>query len=573
MADNTVLPGTGETYASKDISGAKHQQVVIEGKASDYHPNQTERGYTEGQIDETYIAIDPDGLVITRTSTDEGSIYDTFPGVALGASWTSATGTGQSITVANSRCTISAGTTANAEAYIQIPIDYLPLHAGIKMSISQRIANQDIYFELVDGATPAADTMYARWHFTGTTDTLARCESQSSTDTNGNEGTATDQTIPATSGSNRYCIELVSQGVMFLYEDHTVLVENRNEYPSLYTDLYIRIRVKNGGSSPASNTDIVLDWVKCANTNRVDVGTTFHTEPLQVAINSSGSAVTGDKEHNTASPSAEAVEALSAVAKASAPTYSEGNAVMPRVTLSGDTAVTLDGEAVAVFATNLDIRDLTSVSDSITAVQATGTNLHAVIDSGSTTAVTQATASNLNATVVQGTASSLKVEPAGQVAHGATDSGNPLKIGAKAELNLSTLTPVTDGQRTDLYADSDGVPFVKLFPEADLITERVADTAGTSTAFTNFGATASTRNLIYAISIFNSSATDGYVDFRDGAAGAILFTIPAPKGGGAIMTAPFPLFKTTANTALAYDVSGAITTVYISVTGRKSKVA
>jgi hypothetical protein len=33
-----------------------------------------------------------------------------------------------------------------------------------------------------------------------------------------------------------------------------------------------------------------------------------------------------------------------------------------------------------------------------------------------------------------------------------------------------------------------------------------------------------------------------------------------------------PLFRTTANTALAYDVSGALSTVYISVSGFKSKV-
>ena len=43
------------------------------------------------------------------------------------------------------------------------------------------------------------------------------------------------------------------------------------------------------------------------------------------------------------------------------------------------------------------------------------------------------------------------------VAHDAADSGNPHKIGAKAESALSGLTLVADGDRTDLYAGLDGV--------------------------------------------------------------------------------------------------------------------
>ena len=43
-----------------------------------------------------------------------------------------------------------------------------------------------------------------------------------------------------------------------------------------------------------------------------------------------------------------------------------------------------------VQATNLDIRDLTSVSDSVEVKQATGTNLHVVVDTAPTTAVTNA---------------------------------------------------------------------------------------------------------------------------------------------------------------------------------------
>ena len=161
----------------------------------------------------------------------------------------------------------------------------------------------------------------------------------------------------------------------------------------------------------------------------------------------------------------------------------------------------------------------------------------------------------------------------GSVAHDSADSGNPVKIGAKAESAISTATMVADGDRTDAYADIDGVLLVRNSrPLGDLISERVSNTDGSSTAFTNFGATASTRNVITGYSIYNDSSTAGYVDFRDGTSGSVLWTVPIPTKGGANFAIPDGIFRTSANTALAYDVSAALTTVYISVTGFKSKV-
>lgn len=158
----------------------------------------------------------------------------------------------------------------------------------------------------------------------------------------------------------------------------------------------------------------------------------------------------------------------------------------------------------------------------------------------------------------------------GNVAHAATDSGNPTKIGAKAEASITSNTNVTDGQRTDLYADLDGVLMTKPFiPYGDIKVERVTDTAGTSAAFTTFGATASQRNYITTITVYNSSTTQGFIDLRDGTAGSVIYTIPLPALGGATINFPVPLRQPTVNTALAYDVSAAITTAYISVVGFK----
>lgn len=161
----------------------------------------------------------------------------------------------------------------------------------------------------------------------------------------------------------------------------------------------------------------------------------------------------------------------------------------------------------------------------------------------------------------------------GDLADGATDSGsNPVKMGAWAEQNLASSAVVADGQRTNVHADIDGVLYVKpLTSFGDIIVTRVTDTGGTSTAFTAFPATASRRNFVSTITVYNSSTTQGFLDIRDGTAGTILYTIPLPALGGATINFPVPLRQTTANTALAYDVSAAITTIYISVVGFQSQ--
>lgn len=172
------------------------------------------------------------------------------------------------------------------------------------------------------------------------------------------------------------------------------------------------------------------------------------------------------------------------------------------------------------------------------------------------------------------TVTTLTTLTGGGVAHDGADAGNPVKVGAKASSTLSDDTMVANADRTDATSDLDGAILIRdQFPLGDLISEAVSNTDGASTAFTNFSATASTRSYITGCQAFNSSATFGYVDFRDGTAGSVLYRMALPATGGSVLPASStPYFRTTANTALAFDVSGALTTVYISCSGFKSKV-
>lgn len=250
----------------------------------------------------------------------------------------------------------------------------------------------------------------------------------------------------------------------------------------------------------------------------------------------------------------------------------------------------------------LDV-DVTRVSGNVTVVQGTAASLNAT--------VAQGTAANLNATVVQSTASNFNAQVVGAGAAGAAatgnpvlnagsdgtnartlktdtagsqfvvgdiaddspDSGNPVKMGAYAEATPSTSTLVADADRTNVHADIDGILLSKPYTSyGDILVERVTNTDGASTALTVFGATVGARNFITMIALYNSSTTNGFVDIRDGTAGTVLLTLPLPANGGSITNLTLPLRQTTANTALAFDVSAALTTVYLSFIGFKSKV-
>lgn len=174
-----------------------------------------------------------------------------------------------------------------------------------------------------------------------------------------------------------------------------------------------------------------------------------------------------------------------------------------------------------------------------------------------------------------GTVTTLSTLTGSGVAHDAIDSGNPHKFGYKAESSLATVTLVADADRTDAYGDLDGVGYTRPYSLGDVKADATSNTDGTSTASAVFTAVASTKNCIDAIHCFRTDAgtTPIYVDFRDGTAGSVLWRVVLPPNGGAVLPkANMPYFRTSANTALAYDVSAATTTVYINVSGFQSKL-
>lgn len=160
----------------------------------------------------------------------------------------------------------------------------------------------------------------------------------------------------------------------------------------------------------------------------------------------------------------------------------------------------------------------------------------------------------------------------GGVAHDGADSGNPIKFGAVAIAGLSTATLVAAADRTNLYAGLDGAVITR--PHCgleDIVSGVAAITDGSSTS-TIAAQGSGVKTYITSIVVANSSATAVTVDIRDGAAGTVKLTVPAPANtGGVVINLPVPL-PFSANTAVCSDPSASASTVTVTLIGFKSKV-
>lgn len=160
---------------------------------------------------------------------------------------------------------------------------------------------------------------------------------------------------------------------------------------------------------------------------------------------------------------------------------------------------------------------------------------------------------------------------AGDAAHDAADSGNPVKVGGRAR--TSERSAVANDDRVDFVADVTGKQIVLPYANPENFVSGAITTAMTGTTDTSLLAAPGSglRNYITTIIVSNAHATVGTdVVLKDGSGGTVLMTIPAAAiYGGAVITLPTPLRQPTANTALyaANLTTGASTKV--SVVGYK----
>ena len=162
------------------------------------------------------------------------------------------------------------------------------------------------------------------------------------------------------------------------------------------------------------------------------------------------------------------------------------------------------------------------------------------------------------------------ISPNGEVAHDAADTGAGSKIAAKAIAGPSGATLVAAADRTDLYAGLDGVLIVR--PHCgleDLVSGNANNTDGTSTQVIA-AAGAGVKQYLTSVAITNMHAsTVCYVELKSGT--TVMYTLPVPPGG-TVQNFAVPLKPNAANEAWNFDPSAAVTTLYCSMVGFKSKV-
>ena len=194
---------------------------------------------------------------------------DGFPGSSLDATrWGSSAGTGGSLAVSGGVFTLSSGTTANDTVYaITKEVFMAPTRVAFGLTLSQRIANQTFFVELVsvDPLTQQPDGLNSvAWLFDGTTATQGKYRTQVA----GN--TAIDSaasTVPTTASAGVYEIELYSDDTWFHGGTLDSSVIRANSYrrhtgtPDPNALYKLRLRWLNGGSAPASSTNAAVSYL------------------------------------------------------------------------------------------------------------------------------------------------------------------------------------------------------------------------------------------------------------------------------------------------------------------------
>jgi len=183
------------------------------------------------------------------------------------------TGAGQTISVSNSILTIASGTTTLSETIIRsVETFTIPFRTAFIANLSQRIANQEFYLEIVD----PSGLHYASWQFDGTIATSAKVFAANS----GLSSGITSPTTFSTATNQIFEIETTPDEVYFYmkFVDSNVfranpVIRNR-QIPDPNLQYHLQVRVKNLATAPASSTTFNIDAITVQDIEELSVEVT-----------------------------------------------------------------------------------------------------------------------------------------------------------------------------------------------------------------------------------------------------------------------------------------------------------
>lgn len=191
------------------------------------------------------------------------------------------TGTGGSLTVGSGQLTIASGTTTSAISGVKRFTDYAPLVFRSRVSISQRIANQVTHIGLEEDAETTR--WFARFVASGTTNTTIICETGRNPTgaPSASETESTTVTLPngqTTATLQDYRVEQLTESVRF-YINGILVAEHVRVIPHQHDPMTSHVEIRNG-TSPASTTSVVVDYLTGKNHNKLEVGVMSDSERI-----------------------------------------------------------------------------------------------------------------------------------------------------------------------------------------------------------------------------------------------------------------------------------------------------
>lgn len=261
---------TGTVYfvsGSIHVSGNGSTLFLSEVKIGDFIKLSTHANSTWGRVAQVWS-----DNYLTLENNYSGA---TANGTAHTSSWVYEQGTGTSLSQSSSELGVTLGTTNNAECWAMRTGDYEPYVIMAKLRASQRIANQELIFGMMDDkANPQNQAVVV---FSGTDNTQVRLRTSfSSLDLE-----ETVKTLPggATSATGAlYRLEVTDKQVI-LWVNNNVLIRHETHIPGPYAPMSCYLGGKNVGT-PASSTTFYADVVAFANFDRVEVQSSAKGDPL-----------------------------------------------------------------------------------------------------------------------------------------------------------------------------------------------------------------------------------------------------------------------------------------------------
>lgn len=196
------------------------------------------------------------------------------------AAWDVVTGSGHAVSVTGGNLVVTTGTTINTETSLVTKQAFSPpFKAQFAFQISQKIANQDFFCELVavnaDGTLD--ETSVAAWRISGTdstTTTIARYETR-----NGQPARlqSANLTVAAQTAQAIYEIILDSDEVSFHNKGinssgaKTISAVVNSVSPDPNREYKIRYRIANTGTAPASTTTFTAGFVTAVDYSEIMV--------------------------------------------------------------------------------------------------------------------------------------------------------------------------------------------------------------------------------------------------------------------------------------------------------------